>query len=434
MHMIGQTRLWRVDTTLMVNQQTNFKTANSALSSQTENLGLPGWLVILAIVYNAFLAVINAHVMTLGSAHVAASEALILGMVLAFLLFNLKKIPDILPHVLFLLGMCSLSLWVMLTNDTTYVKILRDIFIIVAFMLLGTFLSSQQIIRIFKILMMAVLAVAVVEIFATDLYVLLFEPEQYFYTTRGIEPFAYSDSGLFRNSLGYSSRFSFNFLSEHRISSLFLEQVSLANFAMITLIFMVGFSKVLQKREVLFFLLGSIFLILVNDTRTGALFALAMIPCFYLAPLFPKWIAVTFIPGFLLVSTLLFYDPTQTSLTDSFSGRIGFTLYLLSEADLPTLLKGNLAGINDVADSGYSYIIYATTLFGLILYWLYVSLIVRADAAGSKRCVFALNVFITINLMIGAAIFTIKVAAPMWVMMGYLYSRVKIADKTGAGT
>lgn len=434
MLMIGQTRLWRVDTTLMVNQQTNFKTANSALSSQTENLGLPGWLVILAIVYNAFLAVINAHVMTLGSAHVAASEALILGMVLAFLLFNLKKIPDILPHVLFLLGMCSLSLWVMLTNDTTYVKILRDIFIIVAFMLLGTFLSSQQIIRIFKILMMAVLAVAVVEIFATDLYVLLFEPEQYFYTTRGIEPFAYSDSGLFRNSLGYSSRFSFNFLSEHRISSLFLEQVSLANFAMITLIFMVGFSKVLQKREVLFFLLGSIFLILVNDTRTGALFALAMIPCFYLAPLFPKWIAVTFIPGFLLVSTLLFYDPTQTSLTDSFSGRIGFTLYLLSEADLLTLLKGNLAGINDVADSGYSYIIYATTLFGLIIYWLYVSLIVRADAAGSKRCVFALNVFITINLMIGAAIFTIKVAAPMWVMMGYLYSRVKIADKTGAGT
>lgn len=184
----------------------------------------------------------------------------------------------------------------------------------------------------------------------------------------------------------------------------------------------------------LFFLLGSIFLILVNDTRTGALFALAMIPCFYLAPLFPKWIAVTFIPGFLLVSTLLFYDPTQTSLTDSFSGRIGFTLYLLSEADLPTLLKGNLAGINDVADSGYSYIIYATTLFGLILYWLYVSLIVRADAAGSKRCVFALNVFITINLMIGAAIFTIKVAAPMWVMMGYLYSRVKIADKTGVST
>ncbi len=434
MHMTGQIRLWRVDITLMANQQTTFKTANPVLSSQTENLGLPGWLVILAIFYNAFLAVINAHVMTLGSAHVAASEALILGMVLAFLLFNLKKIPDILPHVLFLLGMCSLSLWVMLTNDATYVKILRDIFIIVAFMLLGTFLSSQQIIRIFKILMMAVLAVAVVEIFATDLYVLLFEPEQYFYTTRGIEPFAYSDSGLFRNSLGYSSRFSFNFLSEHRISSLFLEQVSLANFAMITLIFMVGFSKVLQKREVLFFLLGSIFLILVNDTRTGALFALAMIPCFYLAPLFPKWIAVTFIPGFLLVSTLLFYDPTQTSLTDSFSGRIGFTLYLLSEADLPTLLKGNLAGINDVADSGYSYIIYATTLFGLILYWLYVSLIVRADAAGSKRCVFALNVFITINLMIGAAIFTIKVAAPMWVMMGYLYSRVKIADKTGTGT
>ena len=74
----------------MANQQTTFKTANSALSSQSERLGLPGWLVILAIVYNAFLAIINAHVMTLGSAHVAVTEALILGMVLAFLLFHLK--------------------------------------------------------------------------------------------------------------------------------------------------------------------------------------------------------------------------------------------------------------------------------------------------------------------------------------------------------
>ena len=48
MHMTGQIRLWRVNTTLMANQQTTFKAANPVLSSQTESLGLPGWLVILA--------------------------------------------------------------------------------------------------------------------------------------------------------------------------------------------------------------------------------------------------------------------------------------------------------------------------------------------------------------------------------------------------
>lgn len=434
MNITGKIALWRVETTLMYNPKTTMNEADTELVKQRLGLDLPACLVILAIAYNAFLAIINAHVMTLGSAHVAISEAMILGAVLAFLFLNLRKIPDILPHVLFLLGMCSLSLWVMLTNDAIYAKILRDSFIIVIFVLLGTLLSSQQIIRTFKILMVAVLTVAVIEVFATEFYVWLFEPEQYFYTTRGIEPFEYSDSGLFRNSLGYSSRFSFNFLSSHRISSLFLEQVSLANFAMVTLIFLMGFIKELQKREVMFFLLGSIFLILVNDTRTGALFALAMIPCFYLAPLLPKWIAVTFIPGFLLVTTLLFYDPNQTSLLDSLAGRIGFTLYLLSQADLPTLLTGNLAGINSVADSGYSYLIYATTLFGLILYWLYISLIVRSDNAASKRFVFAMNVFITINLMIGAAIFTIKVAAPMWLMLGYLYKQVKTVDSSGTSS
>lgn len=416
----------------MYYQQTTANTVHAELPRQWGGPGLPGWLVIFAIAYNALLAFINAHVMSLSSAHVAMTEALVLAAVLLFLLPRLKQIPDIRPHILFLLGMCLLSFWVMLSNEATFIKIVRDCLIMVAFLLLGTFLSSRNIIFTFKLLMAAVLSVALIEIFATEAYVWLFEPEQYFFKTRGIEPFEYSDSGLFRNSLGYSSRFSFNFLSSHRISSLFLEQVSLANFAMVTLIFLMGFSQQMGKKAVLFFLLGSVFLILTNDTRTGALFALAMIPCFYLSPLFPRWFAVTFIPVLLLLSTVLFYDPSQTSLSDSFAGRIGFTLYLLSEADLPTLLTGNLAGIHSVADSGYSYLIYATSLFGLILYWLYVALVVRSDQPASKRYVFAMNGFIAINLMIGAAVFTIKIAAPMWMMMGYLYKQANLPDKRGA--
>lgn len=416
----------------MAYQYTTMNDNQPVFKNHGNSLGIAGWLVLVAIAFNAGLAMVNAHIMTLGSAHVALTEIMILGTLLGYLLLNLKKIPEILPHILFLLGITAFSLWVMLTNDAMYIKILRDSLIIVAFVLLGTLLNSQQVIKVFKIMMLAVLAIAVIEIFATDIYVMMFEPEQYFYTTRGIEPFEYSDSGLFRNSLGYSSRFSFNFLSSHRISSLFLEQVSLANFTMVTLIFLMGFSKYLSKREVLFFLLGSIFLILVNDTRTGAVFALAMIPLFYLAPLLPRWLAVTFIPGLLLFAIIVFYDPTQTSLSDSFSGRIGFTLYLLSEADLSTLLMGNLEGINSVADSGYSYIIYATSIFGLILYWLYGALIVRSDEASSKRCVFAINVFIALNLMIGAAIFTIKVAAPIWIMMGFLYKQMHQSDEVEA--
>lgn len=387
-------------------------------------LGLPGWLVILAITYNAVLAFINAHVMTMVSMHVAMAESLILLVVMSYIVLNFEKIPNIFPHLFFLLGICSLSLWVMLTNEAMFIKILRDNFIIVAFVLLGMFLNGQQIIKIFKLLMIVVLAVAVIEIFFTDLYVWLFEPAKYYQTTRGIEPFQFSDSGLFRNSLGYSSRFSFDFLSSHRISSIFLEQVSLANFAMVTLVFLMGFSKWMRKREILFFVLACGFLILTNDTRTGALFALAMIPCFYLFPLLPTWVAVTFIPGLLFISALVFYDPHLTSMTDSFSGRLGFTLYLLSDADLSTLLMGNLAGVDEVADSGFAYIIYATSIFGLILFWLYTALVLRSDDKSIRRYLLAMNVFIAINLMIGAAIFTIKISAPLWLMVGFLYQQI----------
>lgn len=412
------------------------QTMNSTAINQSTRVGLsearlnlPGWLVLFAISYNAFLAVINAHVMTMVSTHVALTESLILMGVMGYLAINLKKIPNIYPHLLFLLGMAALSLWVMLTSDGTFIKILRDCLIIVAFVLLGTFLSSRHIINLFKFLMLAVLTVAVIEIFFTDLYVTLFEPAKYYESTRGIQPFQYSDSGLFRNSLGYSSRFSFNFLSSHRISSIFLEQVSLANFAMVTLVFLMGFGKMMRKREVLFFVLSVLFLILTNDTRTGALFALALIPGFFIFPMLPRWFAVTFIPGLLLISALFFYDPNLTAMTDDFAGRIGFTLYLLAEADLSTLLMGNLAGVNHVADSGYAYLLYATTVFGLILYWLYAALIIRSDNAADKRYVFSMNAFIAINLMIGAAIFTIKISAPVWVMVGYLYTQLKVDEK-----
>lgn len=414
----------------------SMKTTASDQVSQQEHqkvrLNLPGWLVIFAITYNAFLAVANAHVMAMGTFHVAIVESLILLGVFAFILLKLEKIPDILPHIFFLLAMYALCLWAMLTNDTMYIKILRDFFIIVSFVLLGTFLTSKQLIKIFKIIMVAVLSVAVMEIFFTDMYVWFFEPANYYQNTRGIKPFEYSDSGLFRNSLGYSSRFSFNFLSSHRISSFFLEQVSLANFAMVTLVFLMGFGKLMQKKDVFFFMLAVLFLILTNDTRTGAIFALALIPCFFIFPRLPKWAAVTFIPGLFLVSMVLFYDPNLTSMTDSFSGRIGFTLYLLAEADLNTLLMGNLLGVNHVADSGYAYIIYATTFFGLILYWLYAALIIQSDAAAIKRYVFSMNIFIAINLMIGAAIFTIKIAAPLWVMAGYFYNQAHAKKREGS--
>lgn len=403
---------------------------SSPLVDRKWGFSFPGWLLIFAISYNTFLAFANAHVMTMVSFHVAVTESSILLGLLAYVLLNLKQIPNIFPHVLFLLGIFALSLLVMLTNDGTFIKILRDCLIMVSFLLLGTFLDSREIIKIFKWLMMAVLAVAVIEIFFTDIYVWLFEPAKYYETTRGIEPFQYSDSGLFRNSLGYSSRFSFNFLSSHRISSIFLEQVSLANFAMVTLIFVMGFGKMMRKREVLFFVLGCVFLIMTNDTRTGAIFALAMIPAWFIFPLLPRWSAVTFIPGLLLISAILFYDPSLTHMTDSFSGRIGFTLYLLSDAELSTLMLGNLAGVNTVADSGYAYLVYATSVFGLIMYWLYTALIVRADDAAIKRYIFSMNLFIAVNLMIGAAIFTIKIAAPLWIMVGYFYKQMHAAENT----
>ena len=387
--------------------------------------GVCGLFLIAAVFYNAALAFINAHGFGINQGFVSVTEALIVMVAIAFIAFKIYAFPNIRPQLIFGAITISMILLVALINDFIYLKSIRDVLLIIVFFMIGGLSSEKSLISVFKFLCAVIFLFMVIENYMTDFYVYLFEPSSYFANTRGIEEFSIDESGLFRNALGYEGRFSFNFLSDHRLSSLFLEQVSLANFSMVLAIFTSTFWSKLSRLERFSFLATIILIVLTNSTRTGTGVCLLILSGYFIFPYLPRYSNLLYMPVILILCFVIFYDPNYDphAADDNFSGRIGGTLYLLENFGPHYFTGGTMDMIKRTADSGYSYVILTQTLIGLLAFWLFTGFIVPQDNSDNKRFAHGTSIYIFFNLIIGAAIFSIKVSAPLWFMAGYLYYR-----------
>jgi putative polymerase len=271
----------------------------------------------------------------------------------------------------------------------------------------------------FKVCCLAVLAVLVGEILSTPAYVALLHPAEYFQNTRGVPPATYSDSGLFRGALGFEGRFSFG-LIDHRSSSIFLEQVSLANFCGVIVIYLISFGNRLTLSDRLIFI-GTVVLILVtNDTRTMLIFTVVSAVGYVVYPWIPKICDFLMMPTIVVVGFVIHaFRPDAHE--DDFVGRISSTVRNILNMDLPAALGLELDKATTFVDSGYVYITYGATIFGLILFWLFVSFYPAGRTPNQKRLCHALSLFMFLNLMIGStAIFSMKTAGILWLLVGFL--------------
>lgn len=386
---------------------------------------LPYLLLSGAIYYNAGLAFLNAHGLRLTEAHVAVTELAILFATAMFLMFRWGRLG---PNRAFVIAsfcvFLFLFVWVTFTNGIVFVRTPREFAIVCMFYLVGTQCPPERMLGAFRSITLVTLAVLLIEGFAVPLYVWLFQPADYFANTRGIEKFSLDDSGLFRNSLGFAGRFSYGLFGQRRLSSVFLEQVSLANFAMVLTIFAVTWWERMKRFDRLLFVVAVVLMILSNSSRTGTALCLLMALGYWIFPKLPKSFYGAAMPALLLVAALLFYRPEQ-GFSDTLAGRIGHTVGLLARMDLSDLVTGDVANIARTGDSGYAYLVYATTVVGLAYFWIFLWVLLPAESAMDKRFAFSALLFICVNLMVGAAILSIKVSAPLWMICGCLAAQAE---------
>lgn len=376
-------------------------------------------LTVLAVGYNALLALLNAHVASVGFGAVAATEILVLAACMLLLVRD-GITRDSANALWFCCASLGLALLISILNEKIFVDAFRNSLIITIFVCLGRRISHATLDRTFLVCSTLILGFLLLEMTSLSTYAGIFKPAQYFFATRGTEEFELDDSGLFRNALGFAGRFSFGVFDGPRTSSLFLEQVSLANYAGVLCVFLLALWPHLGKWSRLIHGSTAVLIILSNNTRTTSILFLLSVIGYWLYPRLPKYLNVLIAPA-IIVAGVVTYHLNPYAAGDDFVGRVAHTGQIIAKMGFPEYAGLRIDELSKLMDSGYPYVIYSSTVIGLILHWLYVSFIVPQQTPEQRRCAYGLAVYTFVNLLIGGtAIFSIKVAAMLWLLVGFM--------------
>lgn len=382
---------------------------------------LIGGLLIFAVVFNALLAFANQNVMHISTAHVVACEVLIVFMVWGIALTRFSKYMY--PWLYLALSFFVVAMLIGILNPEFNPKYFRDILLITTFGLLGICHKNYDVIPIFKWLTIIIIGVMLFEEFFTENYISLFNPSSYFFNTRGIGD--YDGTGLFKNVMKYEGRFSLGLFGSHRLSSLFLEQTTLGNYSIILALFTSVFWRQLTMNNKLLFCASIFLIIAATDSRLSIGTIGLFIVLHILVKALPRYTNVLYMPLFLIITAIVFYDSNMQGLVDDLKGRLSWNIAMLSDMNLYQLIGMDTHAASTAADSGYAYLIFTQSIIGLIILWLFSSYILPQTTIEDKRMAHMASLFIVFNLAVGSTVLSIKTSAPLWFMVGYIYAQTK---------
>jgi putative polymerase len=391
---------------------------------------LPAALVLGAVTFNLFLCFANTNVMGVSDFHVILCEAVILSLVF---LISYRSIGN--AHLI-LLG--AVVAWPMLlasiryvtgNDDTIDVKIVRDLAIPIAFFLLGT--ASRNLRTADRIVAAAVAIVVIValfEYFWIEMFTRFFNIAKYYIARGTLEARQiFQNSDLFISGMrpagAQGGRNLLPFLGDHRVSSVFLEPVSLGNFGVIAFIWGLVRAR-MEHRLYLGTIVGALALIILADSRFGA-YLCAMVFVAAFLPLAWTTIGALIMPlaalAVLIVVPLIVtgsYDPQNRYIDNGFVGRFVLSARILADFDALTWFGLQAPGMQ-AFDSGYAYIISRVGAFGLAGLWLIPFAVRSSD---QNFCLFRnlIAVYYGTILCVSNSSFTIKTAALAWFLFGVM--------------
>jgi hypothetical protein len=375
---------------------------------------------ILAPTYNALFAALNARGLPTSRLAAIGAESLILVLCIAACVLSGGRNRDAGPLLLMFVAVV-VGVTMSMVNDTIYPDFIRNIAIICCFTALGLRVQSDQLVLIFRIVSTLVLGFLLLEMISLELYVWLFQPAKYLEASRGIRQFELNDTGLFANALGFRDRFSFGVFSGPRTSSLFLEQVSLPGYATVALIFLSAKWQNLQISDRALQIGLILLIVLSNNSRTSAGLLFVIAAGYLLFPLVTS--RLTFLlPVFCLGAAFLIVGPADKAFgSDDLVGRLSVTVANLSLLDVKDYVLGSVAVAAHSYDSGYVYVLVSGSMLGAIALWIYVTLVPGADTIAQRRAHWSLAFYVYVWLLIGGtAIFTMKTAGLLWLLIGHM--------------
>lgn len=391
-------------------------------------------ILIASVVYQAVLALIHTHFYGASALAVAAAEFVIY---LACVLVLAKRIR--LEFAAIVALVLAYLLLLSIFRNVLEFKGFRDVMIPLLFYWLGRHVADIGYAdRILKILVSVVLAFGFFELFFMDQYTRLLNIFSYYVNTGTVTVTTnfITDSALNLNGLrpeGIGRTIFPGLLGSHRISSVFLEPVSLGNFAVIVAAW--GLSKPrAEYKQMLFFILSAITLIALSDSRYGliAVTSLVAMRIAVAGRLNGAAIILPLVSIVLLVLIGLFFDG---SISDNIMGRLFWTGNTLLGFNVEKIL--GIQGFNmPYGDMGYAYLLSRWGVLLCIALWVALWMVKMPDERGERFRAYAALYISLILTVSGTSFFALKTAGLLWFLMGSCtYSMAKKTPLTyGADT
>lgn len=386
-------------------------------------------LLFATIVFNPALAWVNAHLFPLTASAVSTVQGAI---VLFALVVGLLQPVALTARWLLLAWLLVLS--ILLTSAVRAQfepKIFGDMLLIPAFILLGMRIDGPLLRRTVLVMQALILIVGLWELARPGQYGAFFNVTSYYVNTRGFDADAFWAGGeLFLSSQRPSGRMLLDGFGLHRGSSLFLEPVSLGNWAIMAVIFTVAMWRDLSVVARLFMGISSLLLLVICDGRL----ALSVVLFFCLWLPFCRWIpdrlSAAYLPLMLIGLWLAGLLGLLSNWGDTFSGRLAVSLKALQSMGLEHLLGVGERRLR-LADAGWADFIQAQSLFVALGLWLMLSLTSFGRQPGDRMAKHGIMLFITLCLPVSNSMLSIKTAALLWMLYGFCFARGRLMPREG---
>ena len=321
--------------------------------------------------------------------------------------------------------MCVFLVGMKLINPGLDLKIIHDIGIMYIFYELGMMSSMQDGNRVVWWAMSIVITMGLFELLLPNVFVSFFD-EWTYYVDKGViaaSTVNYSDTGFFISGqrAGEMSRtFLPSLLGPHRVSSVFLEPVSMGNFSVLIFAWCISTRIDRPRTKALLFALAAGCFVL-GDSRFAfgcwMLMILFRSTPFYRSSFIVFCLPVLAVVGLVIAGSLHAMPGVLPSiLQDNFVGRLLFSGRLLNYWE-PSQWLALAPSQVYTADTGYAYVINNISLplaVGLLMIFAFHK--PRTPEAVSMKAM--ISVYMATSLCIGANMFTIKTAALLWFLYG----------------
>ena len=373
-------------------------------------------ILIASIIYQAILALIHTHIHAISAATVGGAEFFIY-LACVWVLAQHIRLEYVAVAVLILAYLMLLSIF----RNAIELKGFRDVIIPLLFYGLGRQRGGMHYAeKILKVLVIVVLLFGFFELFFLDGYTYLLNIFSYYVGTGTITIATnfVTGSSLNLNGIrpeGIGRTILPALLGSHRISSVFLEPISLGNFAVMVAAW--GLSKQSEEyKQALFFVVAAIVLIALSDSRFG-LGVVALLMAMRLVAAHRLHSALILLPLISILSLIVIGLFFHGGIADDTMGRLFWTG--------TTLLDFNIAKIFGIegfdipyGDMGYAYLLSRWGVLLCITLWGALWMIRMADEQGQRFRAYAVLYISLILTVSGTSFFALKTAGLLWFLMG----------------